>query len=212
MSHLRRDSHASLLTNLSPPSPRLTVHQVATAEPPAYWCGRISALLDRYRNEDLATSVSQSHKRTNSNSFGTPKSETDKLHTPAANTARMRKALEYLHSQCVTSEAQESFLIFQLQFAAMQNNPELSRPIKCERLADKHAEKERAHMRKRSEPMSGGKSAGVRPFRRSVGKASAIDGSSDFGEGEESVGRSSVRKISLLDRMLGRKEKRESLS
>ena len=51
------------------------------------------------------------------------------MHSPEASTRRMRRALEQLRSLCTTAEARESFVVFQVQLAALQNNPELGRPI-----------------------------------------------------------------------------------
>lgn len=187
--HLRDSSKGSLLNSLSSPNllPPVLPGQVTTAEPAAYWCGRISALLDRYRNEDLASSIPSPSKP----SFTRAKSETDKLHTPAANTARLRRALEHLHSQCLTEEARDSFVKFQTQFAAAQNQPELARPIAGPRFAGV------------------GRSSEEGRSRKSIEVVRSQDGANDF---RNSVGRShrGVRKISLFDRVLGRREKRSS--
>ncbi|KAF2769608.1 hypothetical protein EJ03DRAFT_89846 [Teratosphaeria nubilosa] len=100
------------------PSPvRKSTHQITTAEPMAYWCGRFSTLNDRYRNEELLGAV------------GSPKNDSDKIHNQDANNRRMRRALEYLHGLCATSEARESFVLFQLRLAALHKNPDLGRPI-----------------------------------------------------------------------------------
>ncbi|KAK5125859.1 hypothetical protein LTR85_012135 [Meristemomyces frigidus] len=120
--HLRQVSEQSptfskLATKERAPSPRRSGQEVTTREPPAYWCGRFSALNDRYRTEELAAHLHS------------PKFHSDKMHSPEANIKRMRRALEHLHSLCVTQEARESFVVFQLQFAAMQNMPELGRPL-----------------------------------------------------------------------------------
>lgn len=176
--HLRRSSTQTLL-NL-PLTPEHTASQVSAAEPSAYWCGRMSALLDRYRNKDLASSLASTG----------PKSETDKLHRPAANTARLRRALEHLHSQCVTEEARESFVRFQLQFASLHSLPELSRPFKTNR-----------------KPMA---VLTARPGNvESRDTDSGEHGKSSEAEGSSAI-KSGLRKISILDRMLGRREKRES--
>lgn len=171
--HLRSSSTQTLLNSSS--TPPTSAGQIHTAEPISYWCGRISALLDRYHNEELAESLSSTNQ----------KSETDKLHTPSANIARSRRALEHLHSQCATEEARESFSKFQFQIASAQNLPELARPIKPRRqtvTAKFTAREAGIAVEKRSEPTAG-----------------------------EPV-RSGIRKISIFDRMLGRREKRESIS
>ncbi|KAI7463617.1 hypothetical protein KC351_g15813 [Hortaea werneckii] len=92
-------------------------HEVYKPEPVAYWCGRFSAIADRYRNEELLAHL------------GSPRASSDQMHTPDANIRRMRRALEYLHSLCMTQEARESFVVFQLQFAALQGCPELGKPL-----------------------------------------------------------------------------------
>ncbi|KAK3691319.1 hypothetical protein LTR37_018680 [Vermiconidia calcicola] len=104
------------------PSPLKILH----SEPPAYWSGRLSALLDRYRNEDLHTSNLLSP---SSSTHHTPKARTDALHAPEATTARLRRAFEYLHSQCGSQEAQESLGHFQVQYAAVVKLPELARCV-----------------------------------------------------------------------------------
>jgi hypothetical protein len=103
----------------SSPLHRGSIHlaPITTSEPIAYWCGRFSTLNDRYRNEDLAAHLN------------TPKLSADHLHDGEANTRRMRRALESLHSLCTTGEARESFVLFQLQLASAYNNPDLGRPI-----------------------------------------------------------------------------------
>lgn len=174
--HLRRSSTQTLLNVSSSPQP--SAGQVAVAEPLSYWCGRISAMVDRYRNQDLAVTLSNPD----------AKSETDKLHTPAAHTARLRRALEHLHAQCVTEEAQDSFVRFQMQFAAMQNLPELGRPIGTKK------------------PPVASKSSQALP-------AYGVDHypGKKFDLEAGGFAKSGIRKISLFDRMLGRREKRESL-
>ncbi|KAK1823760.1 hypothetical protein LTR12_001715 [Friedmanniomyces endolithicus] len=99
------------------PSPSRSAQQITTAEPVSYWCGRFSALNDRYRNDELALHL------------GASKAQSDKMHSVEANTRRMRRALEGLQSLCATPEARESLVVFQLQFAAMQGLPELGRPL-----------------------------------------------------------------------------------
>jgi hypothetical protein len=138
----------------------------------------VSALIDRYRNEDLAASLAE----TNS------KSQTDKFHSPTTNTARLRRALEHLHSLCVTDEARESFVRFQMDFASRQHLPELGKPIKTQK----------------PEPT-------IEPAIKPVSHAG---GGLDFERTSTVItggpAKSGARKMSLLDRMLGRREKRLS--
>lgn len=112
---------ARLLHNLKP-----SQLQVSTAEPPAYWAGRLSALLDGYRNEELAANATALD-------VTRTRAETDRLNAPGTTTARIRRAFEHLYSLCVTEAARKSFVVFQMQYAALQNNPELSRPIKLDK-------------------------------------------------------------------------------
>jgi hypothetical protein len=174
--HLRRSSTHTLLSASF--TPQHAAGQISVAEPTAYWCGRVSALIDRYRNEDLAASLS------NTNS----KSETDKFHSPATNTARLRRALEHLHSLCVTDEARESFVRFQMNFASMQHLPELSRPIKPRNLAPP------------IEPVPVRSSSYAGDLEVERNSAVVVGGAAKSG----------ARKMSLLDRMLGRRENRLS--
>ncbi|OQO10827.1 hypothetical protein B0A48_04128 [Cryoendolithus antarcticus] len=210
-SHVRQPSTTSLLNTLSSPPQPLSAYHVTDAEPTAYWAGRISSLLDRYRNDDLAATIMPALNRGGSNALATPpKAETDKLHTPAAATARMRKALETLHGHCVTDEARESFVKFQMQYAAVQNLPELSRAIRRDPTAGSvtlvASGKGPTHARKKSEPLLGHK--GTRSFGRSLGKAGdGVEGA----DAKEMSAKEGARKISFFDRVLGRKEKRESL-
>ncbi|KAI7719109.1 hypothetical protein KC353_g3250 [Hortaea werneckii] len=110
-------SLAALATKARPPSFAQSAHEVYKPEPVAYWCGRFSAIADRYRNEELLAHL------------GSPRASSDQMHTPDANTRRMRRAMEYLHGLCMTQEARESFVVFQLQFAALQGCPELGKPL-----------------------------------------------------------------------------------
>ena len=111
------------------------------------------------------------------------------MHTPAANTARMRRALEHLHSQCSTYEAKDSFVKFQMQFAALQNLPELAKPIKnAKMMGFGRSSEESARARRLAEE------ARVR--------VEVIDHRDSAGKHARGA-----RKISLLDRMLGRREK-----
>jgi hypothetical protein len=174
--HLRRSSTHTLLSTSF--TPQHTAGQISVAEPSAYWCGRVSALIDRYRNEDLAASLAE----TNS------KSQTDKFHSPTTNTARLRRALEHLHSLCVTDEARESFVRFQMDFASRQHLPELGKPIKTQK----------------PEPT-------IEPAIKPISHAG---GGLDFERTSTVItggpAKSGARKMSLLDRMLGRREKRLS--
>jgi hypothetical protein len=173
--HLRRSSTHTLLSTSFTPQ-HTAAGQISVAEPSAYWCGRVSALIDRYRNEDLAASLAE----TNS------KSQTDKFHSPTTNTARLRRALEHLHSLCVTDEARESFERFQMDFAAMQHLPELGRPIKA----------------RKPEPA-------IQPIIATP-RASGLDFERTSTVITGGTAKSGARKMSLLDRMLGRREKRLS--
>lgn len=172
--HLRRSSTQTLLN--IPTTNQTSAGQVYVAEPSAYWCGRMSALLDRYRNEDLAASLSNTGSKTQS----------DRFHSTAANTAKMRRALEHLHSLCATEEARESFVRFQLQYASMQNLPELSRPIKSRRPISL------------TQPMNSAPQAASGP----AGAGQLLN--------DSNAAKGDIRKISLLNRVLGRREKRQS--
>jgi hypothetical protein len=172
--HLRRSSTQTLLNISTTTKP--SAGQVSVAEPSAYWCGRMSGLLDRYRKEDLAIALSNTSSKT----------ESDRFHSLAANTARMRRALEHLHSICATEEARESFCRFQIQYASVQNMPELGRPITTSR------------------PIILSKPSNATPqvTESKIARASFLD--------DSNIPKSESRKISLLNRMLGRREKRES--
>ena len=172
--HLRQSSTQTLLN--TPTATQTSAGQVFVAEPSGYWCGRMSALLDRYRNEELAASLSNTG----------PKSQSDKFHSTAANTAKMRRALEQLHSLCATEEARESFVRFQLQYASMQNLPELSKPIVP------------------IKPIAPTKL----PKRTSLVASDAVGAEKLLGD--NNVTKSDFRKTSLLNRVLGRREKRQS--
>lgn len=113
------------------------------AEPVAYWTGRFSSLNDRYRNEDLTASLptamdvvresSYSDLSCSSGSLNNPwpsKTSTDRMHTPRANTARMRRAVVELYGLCGNDEARDSFSKWQAQLAIALRNPELGRPVK----------------------------------------------------------------------------------
>lgn len=172
--HLRRSSTQTLL-NISATSPP-SAGQISVAEPSAYWCGRMSGLLDRYRNDDLAIALSNTNSKT----------ESDRFHSLAANTARMRRALEHLHSLCVTDEARESFVRFQIQYASVQNLPELGHPIRVNRPI----------------PLSKPAKATPQVNESGVNRGPLLNGGN--------TPKSESRKTSLFNRMLGRREKRES--
>lgn len=172
--HLRRSSTQTLLNISSASQP--SSGQVSVAEPSAYWCGRMSGLLDRYRNEDLAIALSNTGSKT----------EGDRFHSVAANTARIRRAMEHLHSICATEEARDSFVRFQIQYASVQNLPELSRPITT------------------SKPIILSKSLNAAPQV----SASKVGTGPLMGDGN--TPKSESRKLSLFNRMLGRREQRES--
>ena len=172
--HFRRSSTQTLLniSNTGQPS----AGQVSVAEPSAYWCGRMSGLLDRYRNEELAIALSNTGSKT----------ESDRFHSMAANTARMRRALEYLHSICITEEARDSFVRFQIQYASVQNSPELSLPITT------------------SKPIV------LSKFLNAAPQVTASRLGTGSLTNDSNSPKSESRKISLFNRMLGRREKGES--
>lgn len=142
-------------------SPVRHPQQVATAESTSYWCGRFSSLIDRFRNEELIALLNG------------PRRDSDKMHTPDANMRRMRRALEHLHSLCVTSEARESLVVFQLQLAAIQNNAELGKPV-----------------------VSAGAASGEKLIVLGRKREKADEG--------VGAGVSEQRKVSFMDRLLGR--------
>ncbi|KAK4493655.1 hypothetical protein PRZ48_014840 [Zasmidium cellare] len=156
-----------------------TAGSVFRAEPLAYWTGRFSSLNDRYRNQDLLASLNlgpESPTTTSSPFTQTTdksKCETDKMHTPAANTARMRRAVEHLYYQCGNDEARESFLKWQKQLAVALSLPELARPVVARGCA--------LEMSLREDSPQTGSSPGM-PL-------------------------SAGRKISFMDRLLGRRQK-----
>lgn len=116
---------------------------ILRAEPVAYWTGRFSTLNDRYRNEELIASLPTamdvvressrpdfSRSSTSSNAAWPRKSSTNKMHTPQANTARMRRAVVALYALCGNDEARDSFSKWQAQLAIALRNPELRRPVR----------------------------------------------------------------------------------
>lgn len=151
--------HVRQTSEHTPSQPRSGQHAVATPagqvssyEPPAYWAGRLSALADRYRNEELASlvqgalspqstttsrstaSCSTSRATSYLSALGgtattlTPKAQTDKMHTPEASTARLKRALDHLNTVCMTQEAIDSLYSFQGQFSHIMHLPELKPP------------------------------------------------------------------------------------
>jgi hypothetical protein len=172
--HLRRSSTQTLLNMSTYSQP--AAGQVFISEPTAYWCGRMSGLLDRYRNDDLAIALSDT----------SSKNDSDRFHSLAAHTERMRRALEHLHSVCVTEEARDSFVRFQMQYASSQNLPELSRPI----------------LARWPMPAANASKSVPQDIGIAVGGGPPLS--------EMNSPKSGNRKISLLNRMLGRREKRES--
>lgn len=82
--------------------------KISLPGPAAYWSGRLCALTDHFRNEELAAHLAASVPFTSS-----------LMHTPDANTARFQKAFDHLHNLCVTAEAELSLQAFRLQFAKL---------------------------------------------------------------------------------------------
>jgi len=150
-----------------------SVSQITKAESTAYWCGRFAALNDRYRNEELTAHLHN------------PRAESDKMHTPEANSKRMRRALESLHSLCATADARTSLVVFQQHLASIQNDPELSRPMQL----------------RVPERMAGPGSADREQSVESEASTLAASASS------ASMAMSEVRKASFMDRLLGRRRK-----
>ncbi|KAF2487995.1 hypothetical protein BDY17DRAFT_320503 [Neohortaea acidophila] len=105
-------------------SPKRTIFHVANSEPASYWLGRVCSLADRYRNEEL-----QAHIFTPTG-VPNPKRETDKMHTPEANVARLRRAFEELYNLCISQDARDSLAVFQLQYANVMGLEGLARPIR----------------------------------------------------------------------------------
>ncbi|KAK3679139.1 hypothetical protein LTR78_000700 [Recurvomyces mirabilis] len=176
-SQLRQIAEAGVPTEHLENSPgatspaHISLQQVTTAEPAAYWCGRFSALKDRYSNEEISA-----HAHLNS-----PRANSDKMHTPAATTKRMRRALEHLYAQCVTTEARESFGVFQLQYAALSGNAELGRPLQL----------------KMPERM----------LRWPGSREADGDGKRDRESGEVAGGSSELRKAKFMDKLFGKRRR-----
>lgn len=130
-SHVRESSEQTPTQSQLHKTPMTGLGQVTGYEPTAYWAGRLSALVDRYRNEELAAFLLPSSDSAQSNKSSTtltPKAQTDKMHTPEASTARLKRAFEELNSRCATQEAREGLFAFQTQFAGSMNLPELRPP------------------------------------------------------------------------------------
>lgn len=75
----------------------LTVFQVTKGEPIEYWCGRMSVLTDRYRNERFTKFMK----------LGQPA----KLESEEEMHDRVRRAMQHLYSVCATEEAKLSFKV-----------------------------------------------------------------------------------------------------
>ncbi|KAK3075112.1 hypothetical protein LTR53_001866 [Teratosphaeriaceae sp. CCFEE 6253] len=110
-------------------SPERSAQQISIPHPVLYWCGRFSALVDRYRNDELAVHLATAPSTTTATLTNSRLPQADRMHTPEATARRMRRALEHLHSLCATSEARASLVAFQQQFAALQRSAELARPL-----------------------------------------------------------------------------------
>nr|POE50753.1 hypothetical protein CFP56_16268 [Quercus suber] len=121
-------------------SPTINPYEVHKAEATSYWCGRFAALEDRFRNEELATSLQTQYpsssvpgaSRLSSSDFW-PRDESDQMHTAEMTTQRRRRAIEHLYNLCTTVEARDSFAQFQMQFATSQDEPDLARPVQGNR-------------------------------------------------------------------------------
>lgn len=113
-------------TKSSNASPKPSTLSISCAEPAAYWAGRVCALTDRFRNEELAVQLMSNS--SNSVSGLTPKGQTDKMHTPEASTARIKRAMDHLADLCISPEARESLLQFQAMYARQSGLPELAPP------------------------------------------------------------------------------------
>lgn len=93
------------------------------ARPTAYWAGRLSTLLDIAKNDEIAGYFAEI-----GDSFP-PRRESDAVYHKASASPRSRRALESLYAECMTPSARESFVAFQMQYAALMDEPELARPI-----------------------------------------------------------------------------------
>lgn len=97
------------------------------------------------------------------------------MHTHAANTARMRRAIENLYHQCANDDARDSLSKWQKQLAVALSLPELARPVD-------------------------GKGCALEMTLRE-GELDSGDGSSPM------MPLIAQRKISFMDRLLGRRQK-----
>lgn len=186
-SHIVRESAKGLKLDIKPVHPvtraKAEAHKevnklnpngsIKRAEPSAYWTGRFSSLNDKYRNDDLMRALNLDAAK--SPTTFSSKADTDKLYTPAATEARMRRAVKYLHSECATDEARQSFYKWQQSLKDALNAPELRKPV-------------------------GGKSCALQMSLSEVLRTSETNG---YGTPPLSAG----RKISFMDRLLGKKPK-----
>ncbi|KAI9833140.1 MAG: hypothetical protein M1819_003762 [Sarea resinae] len=122
------------------------IRQIHTARPTSYWSGRLSALQDRFRNEDFTvadrlTSLEQltttSTANANKNNCPLPPTHdpvpTANMHSLAtlsggpqplsADDRRLRRAFIHLRNLCITEEAKESLADFQHQYATTAKEP-----------------------------------------------------------------------------------------
>ena len=160
------------------------VPQIHFARPTAYWCGRLSSLVDHYRNVELAAvtelraSVSAVSQDPSATTSQTPKTHTDKLHTTEATTLRLRLAFTTLESECMMPAAKESLRQFRVRYAAAIGCPELTGPITLD------------------------------PPVGVLNSSTGPDGEMIVEPGSGSGGMSEGRKVSFMDRLLGRQKRR----
>ncbi|GAB7363129.1 hypothetical protein MBLNU230_g3418t1 [Neophaeotheca triangularis] len=230
-SHIRQRSEQSpTLTNSSAgPGPSAPPPSLATTAPPsranspppgtlssyeptAYWAGRFSALNDRYRNEELRSHFTPraSH---------TFQATSNDMHTPAATTARQRRALEFLHGLCITDEALNSFLVFQLYIAQQLTCSELARGFQSLHPllhAQHEREKEWRDRGNVAKERAARSQAGIPTEPRTpVGVGVQVEATGSEGPPATSASAGSVtatvrsegRKASFMERLLGRKKR-----
>ncbi|KAI9846543.1 MAG: hypothetical protein M1830_007442 [Pleopsidium flavum] len=93
------------------PEFQTNVRQVKEAQPYSYWCGRFSALNDRFRMEDISDSsttlCTDSSSHTNHHPMS-PKVDDEER--------RIRRVFIHLNSLCLTEEAKASLREFQIAF------------------------------------------------------------------------------------------------
>ena len=111
-------------------------------------------------------------------SHPSPKTQTHKMHTPEASIARLHKALEFLEECCTTAEARESLRFFRGTFAVGMKLPELKPRL--------------------------GAGIGV----ENGGGGGGASGASGGGEDSAMATMSENRKVSFMDRLLGRQKRR----